>query len=223
MGAITIFDSPIRFFQARLARPPRWDVAMTPVIAHAVLTAITGVIVTERLQFALGSVFERAGGNAGTSSTLHVLGVAASLAGSAIVFWTFSFAAILMHLLSARSGRPERLVEFTALSYVVLLPWDVVKLVAQAAWLEGEPVAVAPAMTALDISHFVQSYQAAFRSTPLQLTVQLVDGFFLLWVVALLGCVLRVVSGLTMVRTVAFSLVAGSVLVVVPWAVQRFG
>jgi hypothetical protein len=216
-----VFTSPIRFFRARIAMPPAWALAMSPVAIHSAIAAAAAVVSVTKGHAALEPTIARLGGeNAGDGSWVGigvVIGVLAVFAFTFVLFALHSGTVVTLDILFAQSARSRRLVEFTAYAYLPQLLWGAASLAVLALWWTPAPLRVPSSLSDADIRRVIADYQANLASTPLQLALRMIGVSFGLWLVALQSAALRVVSGFSPLGAVASGVLMASILVIMPW------
>lgn len=214
--------SPIRFFRARLERPPDYLAALAPLAAYAALTTaavlVSGRKTREMAEVALdraqlGSIWPAWVGDAiGGVSTVTTVG---------FLFVVNALAVMALDALFAQSGRARRLVEFTALSYWSQLPFAAVWLGITAWWWRPEPLHLPHGVTSAELLEILRTYRENADAGVLA-TLRLVGTYFWCWFVALQCAALRAVAGFTVSGAWAAGLLLGTLFVGVPYAAERF-
>lgn len=139
-----------------------------------------------------------------------------------VVFWLSTGSIMALDILFFGSKKERRIIELSALSFWPQAVWGAIGVAL--AWLFFHPEApnVNERMTTIQLREAMVEYQAYVESTDFMLTYRLISAFAAAAVVALQCCILRVVSGFTVGGAWAAGSILGLVLVVIPWAFQRF-
>ena len=216
-----ILWAPVRFFAQRLAAPPAWLSAGLPVAVYAALSVVCTLITFTRVQTTLRTGLLQAGNEVpevpfGLGVALAVFSV---VLGLAIVFWIAVGVLAVVDVMFVGSGRGHRLIELSALSYWSQVPWAVAScfLLFFAFHLEPPPVSGSS-----NLPELLARYQEDVERQAFMRTYRLIGAFFGLWLVGLQACALRVVTGLRIGAAWSVGLTLGVVLVLLPWAIQRF-
>ena len=193
-GGFRVFDSPVRFMQARAASgPPRLRSALLPVIINALFVGGIGVITQARMTMIAPGFLEP------VSPPGMPIAVAVSLAvvGGLLGFAVHAGAVVVFDMLTAQSTGPKRwrLVELSALAYWPQLLWSVPALAAMW-WLHDPPPMVYRGAGA-DVMQAAMRYGEQLAAEPLQIVMTRTQQMAGVWLIALHACALRVVSGLT--------------------------
>lgn len=154
MHLCRLVDSPVEYFRARLQEPPRWLLALSVLLVVMAVETASALILVHRL--AAESLPD------GVPAVIVALGLLSVVSVFSFFFWLVALGAVMAGCVFLPSGQVHRLVECTALAYVVVLPWGLVKLWVVLVWM---PVDI-----------------------PLTLYMfWVIDWFHYLWVVALMG------------------------------------
>lgn len=217
-AAVKLVESPVLFFQDRVAGPPRWASPIAALACCCALLAMAGAVSTAR---ALG------GFRADAAILVSVVGIGAF----AFLFALQTGTVVCIERLfsTARNGR--RLVECSALAY-----WTQVPLVALGvgfwAMMESSPEPVLPPanagtgalLEAIEAGAADQEAQAWRRAdtrelrVPAQILFENIAACYSIWVVALQAAALRAVSQFSIAGASAAGLLLGTLFVVLPWA-----
>lgn len=142
--------------------------------------------------------------------------------GLSLSFWLSTGALVILDVLFSGSRRARRLVELSALACWPQVVWGLMGTIGVWLWFSPEPFEPLGGSTTLEAQRLMDNYQDGIASSPFILTYNVLGAFVSLWVVGLQVCALRVVSGFTVRATWGAAVLLGGVLVVVPWAIQRF-
>ena len=214
MTVALIFFSPLQYF--RTAGLPNWTAAIAAVALHAGFTAIATAVMDGRLLAAQGVT----GLAAQVTVVLAAVGTAVQ---KVAVFGLAAGAAVALDAFFSRSGKAQRLVEFTGIAYVTQVPWALLSLVVLAGFWEPPAFLLPPDATALEARQAADDYARDAQTSALPAALKLIRSGFGLWLVALQACALRVVSSFTVGGAWAAGITLALVFVVAPWTLQRFG
>lgn len=224
VGAIgQLLFSPIRFFRARLERPPDYVAAFVPLAAYAVLVTAAALVTGRKTRLAATAALEQAQfPSMGPPWIGDLFAVVSSVTAVGFMFAASALAAVALDLLFAQSGRSRRLVEFAALSYWSQLPFAAAWLGITVWWWRPEPLSLAPGATSVELFETLRAYQGQNAETGLLSTLQLVGAYFWCWFVALECAALRVVSGFTVAGAWAAGVSLATLFVGAPYAFEVF-
>ena len=220
-GAVRLIDSPIRFMQAQaVSRPPRMVWALIPVVLNALFVGGAGVITQSRITVLAPGMPEPA-----TAPGLPILvTILGAVAMGLLGFVVHAGAVVMLDMLAAQSGQWQRLAELSAVAYWSQLLWSVPALAAM--WWLFDPPPMVLRGAGADVMQAVLRYGEQLAAEPLQIVMTRTQQMAGLWLIALHACVLRVVSGFTMIGTWVAGIVLTLLFVGVPvafgTAVQRF-
>lgn len=217
-----LWFSPVRFFRARLERPPRYLGALAPLAAYIALTSAAVLVAMGKTRRVTEVAF--AGVEAAALPPAWVgdaIGVMSSVTAGCSVFVLSALAVLALDMLFVQSGRGRRLVEFTALAYWSQVPFAAVWLAIVAGWWELAPLRLPPGATSVELLEVLQAYQEDSASEPLPSTLRLAASYFWCWLVALQAVALRVVAGFTVGGAWAAGGLLAALFVVAPYVVQE--
>ena len=218
---IRIVDSPIRFFSARLEMSPSWMLALSPVIAAAVMTVAAAGVLSVKVQPQIEAAMSEMGLDAGQvpAGVIVIVGLIAGAAGYLAMFGAMALTVVVLDLLFAQSGRARRLVEFSGFSFVSQLPLTTLGL-AVAIWITPEPLRLPADATLPEFQEVMSEYRGRVTSGAAQSTLQMIGVYFGLWLAALQAIALRAVSGFSVGGGWAAGILLAVMFVGVPYAVQ---
>ena len=217
-----LWFSPVRFFRARLERPPRYLAALAPLVAYTALTSAAVLVVMGKTRRVTEVAFAGLEGAALPPAWVaDAIGVMSSFTAACSVFALGALAVLALDTLFVQSGRGRRLVEFTALAYWTQLPFTAVWLVIVAAWWEPAPLRLPPDAMSVELLDVLSAYQENSEGEPLPSTLRLVASYFWCWFVALQAVALRVVAGFTVGGAWAAGGLLAVLFVVAPYVVQE--
>lgn len=183
--------SPVRFFSARLAEPPRWLLAVAPLVACTLLDAgavytLGGKVVAAMSGAAgLGAMPDATLRAARWSSLTTVMGYPACVAVSVVIMAS-------LDALTVDSGRQRRYADLAGLASAAFIPGCVLALVASVMW--------SPPLVFATDADSMSRYMTHIRTDPWLSTSRLVYYFGLLWYTTLLAIILKA-SGVLSTRT----------------------
>ena len=217
-----LWFSPVRFFRARLERPPRYLAALAPLVAYTVLTSAAVLVVMDKTRRMAEVAF--AGADAPPLPPAWVgdaIGVISSVTTACSIFALSALAVLALDTLIVQSGRGRRLVEFTALAYWSQLPFAAVWLGIVAGWWEPAPLRLPPGATSVELLDVVSAYQEDSAREPLLSTLRLAASYFWCWFIALQAVALRVAAGFTVGGASAAGGLLAALFVVAPYVAQE--
>lgn len=185
--------SPVRFFEARLHRPPNWALAFGAPIVCGVLDMAAVLIVAGKNQDALEHILLSAGlttGALGAAKASSVL----TAAGYPIYFALAAAVLACLDVLTKDSGRQLRLVEFAGLSFCAFIP-SVLFMLGVAVFWTPPVMDTLTGASFLDVQAVVARYVDAMRASASLSTAAVVYYCCLAWCAALLGVALKVTAG----------------------------
>lgn len=214
--------SPIRFFRARLERPPNYPAALAPLAAYVVLTTATVLVSGRKTREVTDVALDRAQLGATWPAWVgDAIGGVSTVTTVGFLFVVNAIAVMALDALFAQSGRARRLVEFTALSYWSQLPFAAVWLGITAWWWRPEPLHLPAGVTSVELLEILQTYREN-ADTGVLATLRLVGTYFWCWFIALQCAALRAAAGFTVGGAWAAGLLLGTLFVGVPYAAERF-
>lgn len=217
-GVVRLVDSPIRFMRARLEGSPGWFSAILPLAAYMVISAAATVVIAERTNSAIASALEASG------QTVPDIPAAVSIligGGSVVMAGMFVFvlqvaALWALDAFAVQSGRGSRLVELAAVSYWTQVVYALAVLLLVASTFEPPPLRVPRGVSGFDLQRFLADYGANMQLAALPSSLALVRQMFMIWLLALHACALRLVSGFSVGGTWAVGVVLVVLFVVGP-------
>lgn len=218
--------SPVVFFRAKLADSSCWGLAATAVTLSAAASGAGAVITTIRVRPIIDDAMLAAGMQPieGMSVGLLVaVGIGSTMTLMLMVFAAQAFLLCCFYWLSPseHAGPVRRLVEMAGIAHFVRLPVWIAGLIVPAT-MTLEPISFPINATQADVLRVSMEFQDFMASNPVILTMRIVEMYFGLWIAALQGVGLRVVSGCSVSWAVVASGVLGALFSVGPWALQRF-
>jgi hypothetical protein len=209
---LTLFWSPVRFFETRRTNGLHWLVAVGGLALCAGLQAVTGSInyakilpVMEDGMAALDLPF--------ADFPMQSLALVGGLLGFPMFYGVMLLAVLALDVVAAGSQQPSLLARFTAVSFYTQVPWCIVMLAIIWYWTP-EPVRLPVGASERDIMEAMARYQTAIQSGPLLSTGRLLGHYSHLWLSAVLAIALKVVGSLSVRATFA----VGAVLFVISMA-----
>ena len=219
-----LLTSPVRFFRARLERPPGYLAALAPLAAYAVLASAAVLVVARETRLTAQRALARVESPGFEPLWVgDVIGTVASVTTVGFTFVLSALALLALDALFAQSGRARRLVEFTALSYWSQLPLAAAWFGIVAWWWEPPPLRLPPGLTAVELAGALGDYREESARTTILSTLQLAGAYSWCWFVALQAAALRVVSGFSVPGAWAAGILLATLFVVIPYVAQRMG
>ncbi len=217
-----LWFSPVRFFRARLERPPGYLGALAPLVAYIALASAAVLVVVGKTRRVTEVAFARVEAPPLAPAWVgDAIGVVSSVTAVCFAFVLSALAVVALDMLFAQSGRGRRLVEFTALAYCSQLPFAAVWLGIVAWWWQPEPLRLPAGVTSVELLDVLRAYQENSANAPLLSTLRLVASYFWCWFVALQAVALRVVAGFTVGGAWAAGGLLAALFVVAPYVVQE--
>ncbi len=206
---LTLFWSPVRFFETRRAGGLHWLPAAGGLVACGALEAVSGSMTiakvlpeVERVMALVDTPF--------AEFPVQGLAVVGSLLGYPMFYGVMLLAVLAIDILVSGSEQPRLLAKFTAVSFYTQVPWCIVMIAIAWHWTP-EPMRVPVGATDTEILEAVAGYQRSLQSGPLMSTGRLLGHYSSLWLSAVLAIALKVVGSLSVRATVA----VGTVLFVI--------
>lgn len=226
MMLLNLAVSPVAFFRAKLGDSSCWGLAATAVLLSAVASGAGAVITTIRVQPLIDSAMLEAGLQTVEGvpvGLLAIVGIGSNMTLMVLLFAAQAFVLCCFYWLSPSKpvGSPRRLVEMAGIAHFVRLPLWIAGLVVPA-MMTVAPISFPANATQADLLNASMEHQNLIASNPLVLTMRMIEMYFGLWIAALQGVALRVVSGCSTTWAVIAAAVLGAVFSVGPWALQRF-
>lgn len=201
---IAFLWSPIRFFEARLHRPPAWLLALSAPILCGVLDMSTVLVMAGKHSQALAHLAAGAGVSPSAFDAARLSSVL-SLAGYPMYFVLMAVIVASIDTLLLDSGRQTRLVELVGLAFFSFLPVCMLTLVVAVIWTPP-PFHVAPGATFGDMQPAITSYLEDVYTDPALSIMRALYYVSLAWCAALTGSALKVTTGLSKWAAVATAL-----------------
>lgn len=206
---LTLFWSPVRFFETRRADGLHWLAAAGALVLCSVLQATSSSMTLvkmlpemERAMTLIETPF--------AEFPLHGLAVVGGLLGYPMFYGVMLLAVLALDIVAAGSQQPRLLAKFTAVSFYTQVPWCIVMIAI--AWLwTPEPMRVPVGASETEIMEALGRYQRSIHSGPLLSTGRLLGHYSSLWLSAVLAVALKVVGSLSVRAT----FVVGAVLFVI--------
>ncbi|MDE0004925.1 MAG: hypothetical protein OXQ29_19720 [Rhodospirillaceae bacterium] len=215
-------DSPIRFMQRRLESSSDWFSASLPLAAYVVISAGASAVIAERTNSAIGSALQQSGHtlpDLPAAVTIIIGGGSVVMAGMS-VFLVQAGALWAFDALTVQSGRAARLVELAALSYWTQVVYAFAALLLVAFLFEPPPLRVPSAVSGFELQRLLADYGANMQAAALPSSLALVRQMFLIWLVGLYACALRLVSGFSIGGAWAAGVVLAVLFVIGPAMVR---
>lgn len=187
--------TPVQFFARRVSAPTNWLLAASAPALCALLQLWAALVAAGHTERIMASAAGSLGAAATTSSMPYALAIVSAFA------YPAAFAAAVMVLLAldvllVDSGHSDRLAECAGLCFFTQVPCCLVGVVVALTW--QPPALSLPAHgSAADVLDAVRQYRAALLDSPAVSTVRMLSYYSAIWLVAMLGTCLRVVSGLS--------------------------
>lgn len=196
---LTLFWSPVRFFETRCADGMHWLAAAGALVLCAVLQAVSSSMTLvkmlpemERVMALVETPFDE--------FPLHGLAVVGGLLGYPMFYGVMLLAVLALDIVAAGSQQPRLLAKFTAVSFYTQVPWCIVMIVI--AWLwTPEPMRVPVGASDTELLEALGRYQRGIQSEPLLSTGRLLGHYSSLWLSAVLAIALKVVGSLSVRAT----------------------
>ncbi len=206
---ITLFWSPVRFFETCRTGGLHWLAAAGAPALCAVLQAVSGSLTAakmlpeiERVMALIETPF--------ADFPAHGLAVVGGFLGYPMFYGVLLLAVLAIDILASGSEQPRLLAKFTAVSFYTQVPWCIVMIAIVWHWTP-EPIRVPVGASNADILEAAAGYQRNLQSEPLLSTGRLLGHYSNLWLSATLAIALKVVGSLSGRATVA----VGAVLFVI--------
>jgi len=185
--------SPVRFFESRLAGPPRWLPALSAPLLCGVLDMSAVLILGAKNAAAAGPVLASGGVGVQALRAAHFASVL-TLIGYPVHFALMALILTSADVLFKDSGRQHRLAEFAGLAFFAFVPGCLFMLGAAVVWAP-EPVQTPAGSAFLDFQAAAARFADAMKADPWLSTARVVYLSCLGWCVALMGAALTVASG----------------------------
>ena len=206
---ITLFWSPVRFFETCRADGLHWLAAAGAPALCAALQAVSGSLTAakmlpeiERVMALVETPF--------ADFPAQSLAVVGGLLGYPMFYGVMLLAVLAIDILASGSRQPRLLAKFTAVSFYTQVPWCIVMIAIAWHWTP-EPIRLPVGASNADIMEAAAGYQRSLQSDPLLSTGQLLGHYSSLWLSAMLAIALKVVGSLSVRATFA----VGAVLFVI--------
>ena len=206
---ITLFWSPVRFFETCRTDGLHWLSAAGALALCAVLQAVSGALTTakilpemQRIMALMETPFP--------DFPAQSLAIVGGLVGYPMFYGVMLLAVLAIDILASGSEQPRLLAKFTAVSFYTQVPWCIVMIAIVWHWTP-EPMRVPVGASDADIMEAAAGYQRSLQSHPLMSTGRLLGHYSSLWLSAMLAIALKVVGSLSVRATFA----AGAVLFVI--------
>lgn len=219
---IHIVHSPLRFFRSRAEMPPNWMLALSPVIAAAVMTVMAAGIINVKVRPHVEAAMSELGVDMGPvpAGALAAVGLIAGAVGYLAMFGAMALTMVVLDLLCAQSGRARRLVEFSGFAFVSQLPLAILGL-AFAVWTTPEPLRLPADATLAEFPSIIAEYQGRVATDAAQAALRMIGIYFGLWLAALQAAALRVVSGFSVGGAWAAGILLTVLFVVTPYVLPQ--
>lgn len=196
--------SPVRFFEARLAKPPNWLLALTPPVLAGCLDASALVLLGNKMQPVL-EVF--GGGSAEAATAFQTIRFAAvfSFLGTPATFVLAATLLVSVDVLLIDSRRQLRAAELAGLAFWPSVAGSALIVVAVVVWTPAVP-AVPGAASPSALSDAAAEYVRSMRSESWMASALLIANLATLWCAGLLGVVGRVVCRLSVPASIVAAL-----------------
>lgn len=219
---VHIVDSPLRFFRSRVQMSPNWMLALSPVIAAAVMTVTAAGIINFKVRPHIEAAMSEIGVDVAQvpAGAIAAFGLIAGAVGYLAMFGAMALTVVVLDLLFAQSGRARRLVEFAGFAFVSQLPLAILGL-ALAVWNTPEPLRLPADATLAEFPNIIAKYQGRITTDAAQSTLRMIGIYFGLWLAALQATALRVVSGFSVGGAWAAGILLAVLFVVAPYALPQ--
>lgn len=206
---LTLFWSPVRYFETRRADGLHWLAAAGAPVLCAVLQAVTSSMTLAKTLPEIETVMARVE-TPFAEFPLQGLAVVGGLLGYPMFYGVMLLAVLAIDILASGSEQPRLLAKFTAVSFYTQVPWCIAMIVIVWLWTP-EPIRLPVGASNPDIMDAAAGYQRSLQSDPLLSTGRLLEHYSSLWLSAMLAIALKVVGSLSVRATVA----VGTVLFVI--------
>ncbi len=197
--------SPVRFFDARLHRPPNWLLALAAPVLCGLLDMSALLVLGDKNQAALARMLGPGGLSSEMLSAARMSTIL-TVTGYPIYFALTAMIMACLDVLAHDSGRQVRLVECAGLAFFAFIPACVFMLGVAVFW-SPPPVAATVGASFMDVQTLTTRYLANLRADPWLSTATVVYYLCLTWCVALLAVVLKVAAAFS-TRTAAIAAAA---------------
>lgn len=184
--------SPVQFFERRLQTEPDWLLAWSAPWLCAMLHLVAGVVVAAKTQPVVDAFTARVGVSTEIVPMGHLFAFF-SVVGYPIAYGLAVVAVIVLDVLLRDSGRASRLAEFAGLCFFTHVPYTAFMVAAAWRW-QPEVVRWPSGASTADLLIVMRQFGDAVIDDPLFATARLLSYYAALWLVCLLGVVLKVVS-----------------------------
>ena len=221
-GALRLIDSPVCYMRERTDGPPQWTSALLPLAVYVAASAVSTIVVGERLNLVTRAALREAGQTMPEVPLMlsMLIGGGSVVAGATFVFALQVGALWAVDALAVQSGRTPRLVEAAAVSYWPQAVYALAAAAAMVLFFEPEPLRVPTGVSGIQLQSLIGDYGARMQATALPSSLMLVRQMFLVWLTALHACALRAVSGLSVGGAWTAGVVLVALFVVGPALVQ---
>ena len=209
---LTLFWSPVRFFETRRAGGLHWLAAAGAVVLCGVLQSVSASITLVRTLPEIERVMAIAEAPFG-EFPFRSLAVVGGLLGYPMFYGVMLLAVLAIDILASGSEQPRLLAKFTAVSFYSQVPWCIVMIAIAWHWTP-EPLRLPVGASNADLMEAATGYQRSLQSDPLMSTGRLLGHYSNLWLSAMLAIALKVVGSLSVRATFA----VGAVLFVISMA-----
>ena len=226
MRITNVILSPVIYFNSLRNREPGWLFSFGSVLLAAAASAVSVATITAKGQPMVAAALSAAGALPPEAQTpplglLVAFSVVSVFAWQVVLFGLQVFAFCCFYWFLAQHGRARLLVKLMGVAYWAHIPF-LAFMVLSAIFYVPLPLDLPSVVRAAEVQGILNVYQSQVAAEPLNLTVRMVGMYFGLWVVALQGVALRVVSGCSSLMSWIAAIVIGGVFVVLPWALERF-
>lgn len=205
---LQLLSSPLRFFDHRRVRPVDWVTALAAPVLCAALQGLAALVLTAKTRPLVEAALE---GRLPATGLLPTYLVAAVTALSYPVFFGLLVLAMLaLNVMVKNPGPPDRLTEFTALSFYTQVPCGLLLLVIAWQW-EPQGIRLNLDVPTAELLSAVNAFRDTLLSDPLPSTGRLLSIYSLIWLASVLSIALK---ALTRLSTGATAIVAVSLLVI---------
>ena len=201
----TLVSSPVRFFDARRRRHPRWVTALAAPALCAGLQSVSMSIFSGKTRPMLDAAL--------ASLDLPLTGLPSGplfVAMSALTYPTFfallTLGILALDVLVGDSGQAARLTEFTALGFYTQVPYCLLMIFIAWVWVPA-PIQLPAGPATTELMAVVQRYLETVQSERLLSTGRLLSYYSLLWLAVVLSSALKVVAVLSTRATVVVAIV----------------
>ena len=206
---ITLFWSPVRFFETCRADGLHWLSAAGALALCAVLQAVSGSLTSAKMLPEMQRILALTE-TPFADFPAQGLAVVGGLLGYPMFYGVMLLAVLAIDILASGSQQPRLLAKFTAVSFYTQVPWCIVMIAIVWHWTP-EPIRLPVGASNADIMEAAAGYGRSLQSDPLLSTGRLLGHYSNLWLSAMLAIALKVVGSLSVRATFA----VGAVLFVI--------